>query len=1158
MCANYVCKFYEEFANRFLYLFSHQLTCFNEMADGETDHSEVKDTVGKEPDVTAEFCSKFCSLQIGPDKNDPTAGVSAPDGASPLTSDTELSFSAENYSDTTDTSGQKNVSYSPDTEEQKCRTEEKELCAEINSSRNDRRSSESEIAQNDQSEIDSSANAGSSSEFKETSLSSDRQGGSCASNDSQLRTQDNNNSCALADTCTADQSTPGDAAEVAAPESTVASDPNTDDVKCANGDSTVTYKQKQDTTESKETKTDPEGSDLGTSIHTSHQLQTGSQRETDSPATTSAAHETRGDKDDTCEGADISSPTDSYSASADDLESGMENLNSSDGNQNPDTDRGSMGSLNCTSSVSESKPGAENDSKEAQSEVGNVSGHAMSRTNVTQAGKPPEGSRAEGCDRVKKERTQGEMLDTNDKSRPLQDPRTSTDRDQDIGGRYGMHGMAVCRLQCNDTRKLQALGFKEHCERVFAHYRLELEFDHADACVVLHSTSDVEDKAKDFVTKYEKNIECIPIESPLALVQLLEKEGARSFVQEQMHDKGLLCFWKEKGVCVFCMKKQYDRCLEIIWKSVHYQTFSIRGEVNADNVVRNVISDENSIYVDMIHEAETLMVAATSNVARDVFGKINRYLASAQSGIRGGRSSTGHEAMQGSDPRHDRPLADEGRDQHQLPIKGSSSQGRQGRLAVHHACQRTASPPRTRTPETTGHSRNAPVAPACKERHGSAGHTTSCNAKNDQSMTLSVGGNVHSSSTGLVPASDQQRTEKVSKAGTQPVLPNNQIQHARNSGAAQREQTYCTSVSQTTGKSGQHLSNQAPIHDSCENSCNQGRGERPLKLEIKIPELIRNMLKGSKRVREEFSYRLSEKGVFTDPKRLSNGYITVAHLDQDNHQQVARDLVKESFVLIEDIGKDVIDDIEDDIKRLHDETPDLFLYKYSKGKECSTILYHTEILGKVQPLLFKLRYKKLYMHLPGYMWNHLHTFVEDLEKEIKNDPQFQVELEKEMKNDPQFQVKFQIKNNTDGAPYVSVTAERVIAAKTEDKMFNLLGKLLFREALVDPSVDYLQRTEMGQFIKDLEAKHQCTINVQTPDQQLLLHAWSSQGHQLMVYEGDMVDADAKVVVLPLCERQKAWPSTHKHILDSGKVCCLKYTEFYIFPSLLELIYCPRT
>ena len=632
-----------------------------------------------------------------------------------------------------------------------------------------------------------------------------------------MRTQDNNNSCALTVTYTADQSTPVDAAEVAPSKSTVASDPNTDDVKYANGDSTVTYKQKQDTTESKETKTDPEGSDLGTSIHTSDQLQTGFQRETDSsdsPATTSAAHETRGDKDDTCEGADISSPADSYSASSDALESGLENLNSSDGNQNPDTDHSSMGSLNCTSSVSESKPGAENDRKEA---------------------------------------------------------------------------------------------------------------------------------------------------------------------------------------------------------------------------------------------------------------------------------------------------------------------------------------------------------PTCEKRHGSAGHTTSNNAKNHQSMTLSVGGNVHSASTGLVTASDQQRTQKVSKAVTQPVLPDKfQIQHARNSGAAQREQTHCTSESKTTGKSGQHLSNQTPIHDSCENSCNQGRGERPLKLEIQIPELIRNMLKGSKRVREEFVYRLSQKGVLTDPIRLSNGYITVVHLDQDSHQQVSRDLVKESFVLIEDIGKDVIDDIEDDIKRLHYETPDLFLCESPQRKGCSTILYHTEILEKVQPLLFKLKYKKLYMHLPGYMWNHLHTIVEDLEKEIKNDPQFQVELEKEMKNDPQFQVRFQIKNNADGAPYVSVTAERAIAAKTEDKMFNLLGKLLFREAQVDPSVDYFRRTEMGQFIKDLERKHQCTINVQTPNQQLLLHAWSPQGHRLMVYEGDMEDADAKVVVLPLCERQKAWPSTHKHILDSGKVCSLKYTEFYIFPSLLDLIYCPRT
>ena len=828
-----------------------------------------------------------------------------------------------------------------------------------------------------------------------------------------------------------------------------------------------------------------------------------------------------------------------------------------------------MGSLNCTSSVSESKPGAENDSKEAQSEVGNVSGHAVSRTKVTQAGKNPEGSWAEGCDRVKKERTQGEMLDINDKSRPLQDPRTSTERDQDIGGRYGM---PMCRLQCNDTRKLQALGFKEHCEEVFATYRLELEFDHADACVVLHSTSDVEDKAKDFMTNFEKNIKCIPTESPLAVVQLLKKEGARSFVQEQMRDEGLHCYWKEKekGVDVSCMNEQYDRCLKIIQKSVHCQTFSIRGEVNADNIVRSVIGDETCVYVGMMHEAETLLVAATSNVARDVFEKISRYIAPAQSGIRGRRSSTGHEAMQGSDPRHDRPLSDEGRDQHRLLMEGSSRQRKQKQLAVHTACQHTASPPRTWTSETTGYSGNAREAPTCEKRHGSAGHTVSYNAKNHQSMTPSVGGNVHCSSTGLVTASDQQRTQKVSKAVTQAVLPDKfQFQNARNSGAVQREQTHCTSVSQTTGKSGEHLHNQAPIHASCENSCNQGRGERPLKLEIQIPELITEMLKKNKHMQEEFALALSKRDGHTDGNDMSNGYITVVNPDQDSQQKV-EDFLSEYFVT-EHIGKDVISDVEDDIRHLCDQNSDLFLCDFSKEGGC-TILFHTEISENIKPLLVKLKYKTMYMHLPGYMWSHLHTIVEDLEKEIKNDPQFQAELEietknypqfrvdlgKEMKNDPQFQVKFQIKNNADGAPYVSVTAERAIAAKIEDKMFNLLGKLLFREAQVNPSVDYFRRTEMGRFIKDLEVKHQCTINVQTPNQQLLLHAWSSQGHQLMVYEGDMEDADAKVVVLPLCERQKAWPSTHKHILDSGKVCCLKYTEFYIFPSLLDLIYCPRT
>ena len=974
------------------------------MEADETDHSKVKDTVGKEPDVTAELCSQLGSLKISSDESNSTAGSGAPDGASPLTSETEESFSAENHSDTTDISGKKNVSYNPDTEEQKCKTEEKELSTEINSSRNDRRSSESETAPNDQSEIDSSANKGSSSECKETSLSSDRQGGSCASNDNQLKTQDNNNSCALADTCTVDQSTPGDAAEVApskstvasdpntddvkyangdstvtysdrqggscasndnqlkiqdnnnscaladtctvdqstpgdaaevAPsKSTVASDPNTDDVKYANGDSTVTYKQKQDTTESKETKTDPEGSDLGTSINTSDQLETGSQRETDrsdSPTTTSAAHETRGDKDDTCEGADINSPADSYSASADGLDSDMKNLNSSDGNQNPDTDHGSMGSLNCTSSVSESKPGAENDRKEAQPEVGNICGHAMSQTKVTQV-----------------------------------------EAQSEVGN---ISGLAMSQTKVTQVSKTP-------------------EGSQAEGC---GST---------------------------------EKE---------------------------------------------------------------------------------------------------RDLASTQSGIRGVWSNTGHEAMQGSSPKHGRPVSGEGKDQHQLPIEGSSSQSRQEQLTVHQTCQYAASPLKTRTSETTGHSRNAHEGPTCEKSHGSAGHTTLYNAKSHQSMMLSVGDNVHCSSAGLAYASDQQRTQKIAKMGTQ-VLPNKcPVPPSRNGRAKQREQTYHTSASQTAGKSGQHLSNQALIHNSCDNSYNQGRGGKQQKLEIKFSKLIRKMLKKNKHVQEEFAFALSKRGVITDANDMSNGRITVVHPDQDSQQKV-EDLLSKYFVT-EHIGKDVISEVGDDIRRLCDQNSDLFLCDFSKEEGC-TILYHTDILENIKSLLFKLKYKTMNMHLPGYMWSHLHIVVKDLEKELKNDLQFQVE--------------FEIKNNPDGAPYVSVTTERAAAAKTEDKMFNLLGKLLFREAQVDPSVDYFWRTEMGQFIKDLERKHQCTINVQTPNQQLLLHAWSPQGHQLMVYEGDMVDADAKVVVLPLSERQKAWPSTHKHILDSGKVCCLKYTVLH-FP-----------
>ncbi len=173
------------------------------------------------------------------------------------------------------------------------------------------------------------------------------------------------------------------------------------------------------------------------------------------------------------------------------FESGMENLNSSNGNQNPDTDHGSMGSLNYTSSVSQSKPGAENDRKEAQSEVGNICGLAMSQTKVIQVSKTPEGSQAEGCDSREKEKTEGERMDTNDRSRSSHDPYTSSkDRDLDRRDRCGMKkGVGRYTLQCNDTHMLQTLGFKEHFEQRFVNLKLKLEF--RSQCTTRHSQSGV-------------------------------------------------------------------------------------------------------------------------------------------------------------------------------------------------------------------------------------------------------------------------------------------------------------------------------------------------------------------------------------------------------------------------------------------------------------------------------------------------------------------------------------------------------------------------------------------------------------------------------------------------------------------------------------------
>ena len=148
----------------------------------------------------------------------------------------------------------------------------------------------------------------------------------------------------------------------------------------------------------------------------------------------------------------------------------------------------------------------------------------MSQTKVAQVSKTPEGSQAEGCDSTEKEKTEGERMDTNDRSRSSQDPCTSnTDRDQDRRGRCGMQKeVGRYTLQCNDTHMLQTLGFKEHCEQRFVNHKLELEFDHASGLVVLHTPFNFGEEAKDLVTNFEKNIELF-----LAVFKLNKSAGTR-------------------------------------------------------------------------------------------------------------------------------------------------------------------------------------------------------------------------------------------------------------------------------------------------------------------------------------------------------------------------------------------------------------------------------------------------------------------------------------------------------------------------------------------------------------------------------------------------------------------------------------------------------
>ena len=139
------------------------------------------------------------------------------------------------------------------------------------------------------------------------------------------------------------------------------------------------------------------------------------------------------------------------------------------------------------------------------------------------------------------------------------------------------------------------------------------------------------------------------------------------------------------------------------------------------------------------------------------------------------------------------------------------------------------------------------------------------------------------------------------------------------------------------------------------------------------------------------------------------------------------------------------------------------------------------------------------------------------------------------------QVQFEVRPDQNGQLVIAASVKRTEAAEVQKIIDSLLEELVFREKAFDlSSAHFLQTNDGHRFIKNLEEQHHCTINVQTPEQQVLLHALSPHGHQLVLCEGKVATAGVDMIVLPLRDGQEEWPHAHKQILDSGKTVILYF------------------
>ena len=283
-----------------------------------------------------------------------------------------------------------------------------------------------------------------------------------------------------------------------------------------------------------------------------------------------------------------------------------------------------------------------------------------------------------------------------------------------------------------------------------------------------------------------------------------------------------------------------------------------------------------------------------------------------------------------------------------------------------------------------------------------------------------------------------------------------------------------------------------------------------------LPKLVARLLR-SKKVRDKIARRLRKHGTSFKVDQAQFNIIHVKPaLKLDKVQSVLEnDILKAMFRVQEG-------DLDDRgiIESLNSkELQDQMVMEYENGT--LSIVYHKSIGDNISTYLEMLKNPQKQLSLSfkpaRYLARHMQWF----------DKTFHTRLTR-------YQVKMSLAGGLNNAPCLVVTCRKPYSRDAFSKVEEHIACLGQSDVEVSLATGlYLQSRHGERVLKETEEKHHCVLDVETPVQQVLLRA-SSSNHQLLVCEGNMVATDCHVIIVPLCGGQKEWPPLYKHIMDRGE------------------------